>query len=114
MKLPWMAAMVLLAALNLFAAELAGVWTGSFETQMGSTVLNITFESGKALAGKVQAGDYGGPIENARLDGEKISFETTIEHGKLSFEGTVAGNEMKLNMTGTQGNKYVVTCKRRK
>ena len=48
------------------------------------------------------------------MDGDKISFEANIEPGKLAFEGTVAGDEMKLNMTGTQGTKYSLLCNRQK
>jgi hypothetical protein len=32
----------------------------------------------------------------------------------VGFEGTVAGEEMKLNVTGTQGDKYALICKRQK
>lgn len=30
--------------------------------------------------------------------------------GKLVFAGTVAGNEMKLKGTGTQGGPYTLVC----
>jgi hypothetical protein len=55
-----------------------------------------------------------GKIENGKLDGDKISFEVNIGPGKLAFEGTVAGDEMKLTVTGTSGNKYPLVCKRQK
>ncbi len=34
--------------------------------------------------------------------------------GKVTFAGTIAGDEMKLNVTGTQGDKYALICKRQK
>ena len=74
----------------------------------------ITVQPGAGLAGKVQAGEYEAPIEKAKVDGDKISFEINIEHGKVAYEGTVAGDEMKLNVIGTQGNKYTLVCKRRR
>jgi hypothetical protein len=40
---------------------------------------------------KSKLADYEGAIENGKLAGDKISFETTIEPGKVSFDGTVAG-----------------------
>ena len=99
---------------SLTAADLAGTWKGSMETQMGPTEVTITFQPGAALAGKVQAGEYEGSIENAKLAGEKVSFVASIGPGTLTFEGTVGGDEMKLDVTGTQGNKYKLICKRQK
>jgi hypothetical protein len=74
----------------------------------------LTIQSGAPLAGKLHAGEYEGAIEKGKVDGDKISFEVNLEPGKITCEGTVAGDEMKLNVTGTQGNQYVVTCKRQK
>jgi len=112
MRLLLIIAITAMATFSLIAADLAGTWKGSMETQIGETAVIITIEPGAALAGKVKAGEYEAPIENAKVAGDKISFEITIEHGKVTYDGTVAGNEMKLNVTGTQGNKYTLTCKR--
>jgi len=114
MKLLLIIAIAAMLASSLIAADLAGTWKGSMETQMGPTDVIITIQPGAALAGKVQAGEYEGAIENARLAGEKISFVTNIGPGTVTFDGTVAGDEMKLDVTGTQGNKYKLVCKRQK
>lgn len=82
------------------------------ETQMGDTAVVITIQPGAGLAGKVQAGEYEAPIENGKVAGDKVSFETNLGPGKVTFDGSVAGDELKLNVTGTQGNKYTLTCKR--
>ena len=110
----WIVVVMVLAAFDLVAADVAGTWKGSMETQMGMTDVVITIRPGTALAGTINAGEYEGAIEKARLDGDKITFEANIDPGKLVFEGTVAGDEMKLNMTGTQGTKYSLVCKRQK
>ena len=107
-------AILAMATFSLIAADLAGTWKGSMETQMGAMGVIITIKPGATLAGTVQAGEYDGPIENAKVAGDKISFETTIGPGKLTFDGTVAGDELKLNVTGTQGDKYTLVCKRQK
>jgi len=112
MRLLFILAITAMATFSLIAADLAGTWKGSMETQMGKTAVTITIQPGGALAGKVQAGEFEAPIENARVAGDKISFEMTIEHGKLTYDGTVAGDEMKLNVTGTQGDRYALVCKR--
>jgi len=114
MRLLLILAITAMVTFSLSAAGLTGTWKGSMETQMGETEVTITFQAGAALAGRVQAGEYEGAIENARLDGDKVYFETNIGPGKLTFEGTVAGDEMKVNVTGTQGNKYSLICKRQK
>jgi hypothetical protein len=114
MRLFLILAITAMVALTLNAADLAGAWKGSMETQMGDTEVTITIQPGATLAGKIRAGEYESPMENAKLDGNKISFEMNLEHGKVSYEGTVTGNEMKLNVTGTQGNKYLLICKRQK
>ncbi|MGJ5815273.1 hypothetical protein [Paludibaculum fermentans] len=114
MKLLMVLGLIVLAALSLSAADLAGAWRGSMETQMGVSDVVITIQPGAALAGKVKAGEYEAAIEKGRVDGEKIAFEMNIEHGKIRYEGTVAGDEMKLNVTGIQGDKYLLVCKRQK
>ena len=45
-----------LITFSLNAADLAGTWKGSMETQMGNTEVTITFQPGAALAGTVRAG----------------------------------------------------------
>jgi hypothetical protein len=114
MKSLFFAAIITMATLSLNAADLAGTWKGSMETQMGQTDVTITLTQGAALAGKVKVADYEAPIEQARLDGAKLAFEINIEHGKIAFEGTAAGDEMKFTVTGTQGDKYSLVCKRQK
>jgi hypothetical protein len=92
-------------AFSVAAADLAGTWKGSMQTQVGESQVVITIQSGSGVAGKVQLADYEGAIENGKLAGEKISFETTIEPGKVGFEGTVAADQMELNVVGTQGDQ---------
>jgi hypothetical protein len=55
-----------------------------------------------------------GKIEKGKLDGDTTSFEINIERGKISYEGTVAGDEMKLNVTGTTGSRMTLVAKRQK
>lgn len=111
-------ALVLCCSLAAFAqapkVEVAGIWKGSFDTQMGAMETTITVKAGPGVAGTVKIGEMEGNIENGKLDGDKISFDINIGPGKLAFEGTVAGDEMKLTVTGTTGNKYTLTCKRQK
>ncbi len=73
-----------MVTISLIAGDLAGTWKGSMETQMGATDVTITFQPGAALAGRVKAGEYEAPIENARLAENKIYFEINIDPGKVT------------------------------
>ncbi len=77
------------------ATDVAGVWKGTMDTQKGPVETTITIDPGTALAGKVHLAEYEGKIEKGRLEGDKISFEITIERGMITYEGTVSGDEMK-------------------
>jgi hypothetical protein len=112
MRLLLIIAITAIASFCLTAADLAGTWKGSMNTQAGETAVTITIQPGTTLAGKVQAGEYEAPIENAKVSGDKISFEMRIGPGTVKYDGTVAGDEMKFDVTGTQGDKYTLICKR--
>lgn len=38
-------------------------------------------------------------IEKGKVDGDKISFEASMDMGTMAYTGTISGNEMKLKMT---------------
>ena len=96
------------------APDVKGVWKGTMETQMGTVETIITIDAVSPLAGRVQLAEYTGAIERGVLDGQKIAFQTTIQPGTITFEGTVAGDQMNLNVTGTTGNKMTLIAKRQK
>jgi len=115
MKLFPIFTLVAVIALGLQAADLGGTWKGSMETEGGSVEMTIVLKSASAVAGTVKSDQFTeAPIENARIDGHKIAFEINISYGKLVFEGDVSGDEMKLTVAGTQGNKYPLRCTRQK
>jgi hypothetical protein len=114
MRMLLIIAITVIATFGLNAAQVAGTWKGSMDTQAGNVEVAITFQPGAALAGMVKAGEYEGRIEKGKLDGDKIYFEVNISPGKVTYEGTVTGDEMKLNVIGTQGNNYSLICTRQK
>jgi hypothetical protein len=109
-----LAVLAAMMAFSLTAADLAGTWKGSMDTQVGNTQVVLTVQPGSGLAGKVKLGDYDGVIEEGKVAGDKISFEATVEPGKLTFEGTVTADQMELNVTGVRGNQYTLVCQRQK
>ena len=38
-------------------------------------------------------------------------FEVAFQRGPISYEGTVAGDEMKLDVTGTTGNQMTLVAR---
>jgi hypothetical protein len=115
MKIFWLVVIAFVMLAKPSAADVAGVWTGSMETQGGVVEMTITLKPGAALTGTVKSGQFGeAPLEKVKLEGDKISFEINISHGNVAFEGTVSGDLMKLTVTGTQGAKYALDCKRQK
>jgi hypothetical protein len=114
MRLCLIVAIAAMMTLTLTAADFAGTWKGTMETQMGPVEATITIQAGAALAGNVKIGEFEAKIEKANLEGDKISFEINIQYGTVSFAGTVSGDEMKLNVTGTTGNKMTLIAKRQK
>ena len=112
MRLLSILAVTTILTVGLNAADLTGVWKGSMETQMGKSDVKITITSSAPLAGRVDFGQFEGTINNAKLDGEKISFDVEIDHGKVAFAGTATSVQMKLNVTGTRGDEYQLTCSR--
>ena len=115
---PVLFALVLLCGLSVLAraADVApvGTWKGTMESQMGPVDVTLVIESAAPIAGKATLGQFGGPITNGTLERDKVSFDVTIEHGTLKFDGTVAGDEMKLAITGTQGDKMALVATRQK
>ena len=112
MKLFLIVAIAALMSIGLNAADLAGTWKGSMETQMGKSDVTVLIKPGTELTGTVDFGQFQGRIENAKLVGDKVSFEVNIEPGKVGFVGTVSGNEMKFTVIGTRGDEYPLTCRR--
>jgi hypothetical protein len=103
-----------LAGAQVAAPDVKGVWKGTMDSQMGAVETTITIDSVSPLAGTVRLADYTARIEKGLLDGQRIAFAITIEPGTITYEGTVAGDEMRLNVTGTTGNKMTLVARRQK
>ena len=90
---------ILLLPLSLaFAADLTGKWSGTFRATGADhdiPQLFILKQDGTGLHGS------GGPdtteqypIENAHIDGDKVTFELTTGEWKFSYRLIVSGREM--------------------
>lgn len=96
---------VLIAALALTAsaADVAGTWKASVETPNGTFESVFAFKTdGAKLTGTVTGRMGEAPISEGKIDGDKVSFavsrEVNGETFKITYEGIVNGNEMKLTV----------------
>ena len=86
-------------------ADVTGSWTGSMNA--GGNDMTITFhlkQDGAKLTGTVETG-MGDPVEitNGKVDGEKVYWETSFNGSTIQHEGTVSGDEMKINVKPSGG-----------
>jgi hypothetical protein len=128
-KLLFVTTILLVVAIAAFAADVSGKWTYEQPGRGGGPGRPVTItlkQDGTKLTGSVPGMGRGGDnppppseIQNGKVEGDKVSFEVVREFNgnKMTskYEGTVAGDEMKLKVTrdtqnGPQTNE--VTAKR--
>jgi hypothetical protein len=113
MKWTLSVALALVSIMPVFAGDLTGIWKGKLETAMGPMASTIILQTTDAkLAGSVKTDLYEAKIENVEVNGDKISFVTNTDFGMLYYEGTVTIEEMKLQVTGQDGNPLPLNVKK--
>jgi hypothetical protein len=91
-------ALLLLAALTVFGADVAGKWKATVESRNGMRDITFVFQVNEGKLSGTAASDQGeAPITLGKIEGDKISFTVEKDDFKAVFTGTVAGDEMKLN-----------------
>jgi hypothetical protein len=111
-KLLFVTTILLVVAIAAFAADVSGKWTYEQPGRGGGPGRPVTItltQDGSKLTGSVPGMGRGGAdvppseITNGKVDGDKVSFEVVREFNgnKITskYEGTVAGDEMKLKIT---------------
>ena len=79
--------------------DVSGTWAGQISTPNGDMQLTFHFkQDGAKLTGTVDSPMGGDPMEvhNAKLDGNKIYWETSFNGMTIKHEGVVNGDEMKV------------------
>jgi hypothetical protein len=85
------------------AADVDGKWTGSLDTPMGAIPMEFNFKADGATLSGSQSGPDGGqiPIKNGKIDGNKISFNVSIDVGGMSLDfaytGTVSPDTLQMS-----------------
>jgi hypothetical protein len=110
----------LLTLAAVFAADVTGKWTAQVPGRDGQPmemVFNLK-AAGAELTGTVVSPRGEQQIAEGKIDGDSISFSTTLEFGgntmKLIYKGKVAGDEIKFTREreGQDGPPREFTAKR--
>ncbi|MGA2148233.1 MAG: hypothetical protein ABSH49_25070 [Bryobacteraceae bacterium] len=95
------------------AADVSGKWKAEFNTPDGTQRVNtFTFKvDGEKLTGTVAGTQDETPIQNAKINGDEISFTAERPFGTFTYSGKVSGNEIKFKVTFNDQN-FEMTAKR--
>lgn len=95
------------AAPTVFAAtDVTGDWATQMQTPNGDVTLTFHFkQDGDKLSGSVETSMGSGPfvISNGKVDGNKLSFDTSFQGTTINHVGTISGDEIKLNAKSDDG-----------
>jgi opacity protein-like surface antigen len=89
-------------ALTAWAADVAGQWTATFDTQIGEQHYTYTFKvDGEKLTGTAKNDRGTTDIANGTIKGDQISFDETLDfNGQtilIKYTGTVSSDSIKLH-----------------
>ncbi len=100
------------------AADVTGAWSGTTQGPNGDMTLTFHLkQDGAKLTGNVETG-MGDPIDiqNGKVDGAKVYWETSFNGMTIQHEGTVSGDGMKIHVKSSDGQfpEMDMTLKRAK
>jgi hypothetical protein len=84
----------------LFAADVTGTWTASFDTQVGVQNYTYTFKAdGAKLTGTAKSMNGETQIQEGSVKGDEISFVENLDFQgmplRIEYKGKLAGDEIK-------------------
>src|SRR5215467_15220956 len=91
----------LVVSMFVFAADITGTWTASFDTQVGVQNYTYTFKvEGNKLTGHMKSQYSDADIQEGTVNGDDISFvENMTFEGmplRIVYKGKISGDEIKL------------------
>jgi hypothetical protein len=93
-----------------FAADISGKWTGDMPGRGGDTTpTTFNFKAdGDKLTGTMTGPQGDVPLQEGKLNGNQVSFSTTLDFGgnsvKILYKGTVNGDQIKMTREREGGN----------
>ena len=93
-------ALALVLTIPAVAADIAGKWTASFDTQIGVQNYTYTFKvDGEKLTGTAKNDMGSSEIANGTVKGDDISFVENLDFNgnkiEITYTGKIAGDEIK-------------------
>ena len=91
-----------------------GRWQGTLGTADGALTLTYSFKTkGQVLTGTEESRSpaFSRSISEGKVNGDKISFKTTVNGNSIEHQGTVSGDTIELKSYGP-GGEFDVTLKR--
>ena len=89
-----------------------GRWQGSLNTANGPVTLTYNFKAkGQVLTGTEESPMFSRSISEGKVNGDKISFKTTVNGNTIEHQGTVSDDTIELKSYGP-GEEFDVTLKR--
>jgi len=88
------------------ATDATGTWTAQLQGPNGDMTLTFHFkQDGDKLTGTVESTMGGDPFEisNGKVDGDKITFDTSFNGMTINHVGTVGADEIKLSAKSDDG-----------
>ena len=110
----WLSAILaILLSVAAVAADISGRWKAEFSTPDGTQRVNtFSFKvDGGKLTGTVAGTQDETPIQNAKINGDEISFTAERPFGMFTYSGKVSGNEIKFKVTFND-QSFEMTAKR--
>ncbi len=107
---------LLLTALTLFGADLAGKWQGKLVVEGADNDMLVTLnlkQDGASLTGTIMSDQGGAPIElkEAKVEGAKVTFDVPYRGQTFKFALTASGAEMNGSLKGATEDGSPVTGK---
>ena len=103
----------MIAALAL-GADVAGKWTGQMPARGETVDATFTFRN-EAEGDWTMTGPQGQvDLQDVKVEGDQISFNSTGGNAKIVFKGTISGDEIKMSRMREGGQAREFTLKRAK
>jgi hypothetical protein len=100
--------LILLTTLPALAADVTGTWIAQVKgAPPNGEDLLLTFvfkQDGAKLTGSVATPDETANISNGKVDGDKISFAALFSVATFTYDGTIAGDEIKATVKSDNPN----------
>ena len=99
------------------ATDVTGDWSATMQGPNGDMTITFHFKmDGGKLTGTVDVpgGSDPVPMQNIKLDGDRIYWETSFQGTTITHDGTVNGDEMKITFKPADGSfpETSITLKR--